>query len=135
MVDRLSQARADLLEDLAPLLAAGRVSLYPPAQIVSPTIYIETSRGALQTSGAAQILVASFDVIVVTDGDTNPQNQMLDELIAKVVDTTRQRGRRITGWTAGTVDVGGTSQRSATVTVEIPIVARTLCDPSITGMV
>jgi hypothetical protein len=132
VADRLTQARADLAADLAPLLHTGRVHLYPPAQLVSPAIYIETSTGSMATEGNTRYVVATFAVVVVTDGDVKPQNLTLDELIAQVVDAARTRNRTVTGWTAGSVDVGGTSQRSATVNVDVPIVARTLCDPTVT---
>lgn len=131
-MDKLSQARADLYADLSPILPTGRVHLYPPAQLVSPCLYIETSSGSLQTQGSASFLMASFGVVAVTDGDTKPQSLLLDELIAQVVDAVRNRNRTVTGWTPGSVDVGGISQRSATVNVDVPILARVLCDPTVT---
>lgn len=131
-MDHLSTARATLHAALVPILAQGRVHLYPPAQIVSPAIFLETSAGSLQTFGNAQLMVASFPVRVVADGDTLVQSETVDALIAAVHDRARTvPNASVTGWSAGPMDVGGANQRAATITVEIPITARTLCDPPI----
>jgi hypothetical protein len=131
-VNQLSDARQRLHKALSPILAEGRVHPLPPSQIVSPCIYIETPVGSLSVQGQATLVTANFPVVIVVDGDQKSQVLTLDELIARVWDAIRTVDRgNPTSWSPGSLDVGGVSQRSATVIAEIVITARTLCDPPI----
>lgn len=129
-MDKLTTARQALFDALASVLEDGRVSLYPPAQVVSPCVWIETSRGGLTQSGNSTLLLASFPVVMVVDGDVKPQSLNLDALIARVHDRARTVGN-VNGWSARPIDVGGPTLRAAEMTVDIIITARTLCDPPI----
>jgi hypothetical protein len=129
-VDALTDQRQRLFTALQPMLPSGRVWAYPPAQLVAPCVFIETSAGSLTSAGNGTLLLASFPVVVVSDGDTKPSSLGLDELIANAYDLSRTVGSP-TGWQARPLDAGGLTLRAATLTVEMPIAARTLCNPSI----
>lgn len=129
-MDRLTDARNVLFAALSPTLPLGRWSAHPPSSVVAPCGWIETSAASFQSSGNAQILVATFPVVVVADGDVKVQSVSLDQLIATTYDALRKVGT-VVGWSPNSIDVGGPSLRSARIEVSIPITARTLCDPPI----
>ena len=128
MANRLASARQALYAALVPALPAGRVSQFPPSQLVSPAVYIDTPAGSIQSEGRGQFLVATFPVVVVADGAPVPQAASVDDLIALVWDFASAAGTP-SGWFSYPLDVGGASLRAATVSVDVPLIGRTLCDP------
>src|SRR3954468_21279296 len=128
MPNRVATARQQLYTALLSALPTGRVALHPPGQLVSPAIYIDTPAGAIATEGRSQFLVATFPVICVADGAPGPQALAVDDLIALVWDLAGDAGTP-SGWFSYALDVGGPSLRAATVSVDVPLIGRTLCDP------
>lgn len=110
----------------------GRVSAYPPPQVIAPCVWIEPSSGGEQPTGTTAVGlvdVATFPVALVYDGTDRAQLAGLNELVARVWDKARTVGepRR---WEPRTIDVGGPSLRGVFVDVDMRIGARTLCGSS-----
>jgi hypothetical protein len=110
----------------------GRVSKYPPPQVVAPCVWIEQATGSIGVVGTTVtglIDQVRFPVTIVYDGADRAQVAGLNELVSRVWDAARTVGEPI-AFTPGPVDVGGPNLRSTVVDVEMRIGARTLCGSS-----
>lgn len=127
----VSSARTALYDALvAAVEPAWRVHRVTPAQIAAPTVFIGSVELALDNLAGAGFIVVTFPVTIVADGAVRPQIEALDDLLAKV-------------WTAGMqvgdpsdsrpvpLDVGGPTLRAHIVRVDIPVLAITLCPPTL----
>lgn len=134
--DKLSAARALLHGALADLMTAmgwdpRRASLFVPRQLVTPAGWIETPTVAQAPAPSAA--AATFQVFVALDGNVAAQVQAQDALLSRGWDAFRALDQT-TVQTAGPgeVDVGGTVARGVVFTVQVRILARTLCPQTIT---
>ena len=119
-------------EDRLVAFSNGRVSAYPPPQVVAPCVWLEQPSGAVGVVGETAtglIDQARFPITVVYDGLDRAQVAGLDELVARVWDAARTVGDPI-AFAPGPVDVGGPNLRATVVDVEMRIGARTLCGSS-----
>ena len=128
----LSRARTRLYDAVAAELNASpwRVHRVTPAQIVAPTVYLDSVELGLDTVAGAGFVVATFPVVIVADGQVRRQVEELDDLLAHV-------------WTAAlgvgdpsdsrpvALDVGGPSLRAHVLRVGVPVLAYSLCAPSL----
>ena len=127
MADRISDSRQKLYAALAPLMPEGRVSKYVPAQVVSPTIWIERHSWARSSQGAAQMIALSWRIVVATDADDDQAR--LDELSSLIHDTVIRAGFRPLFADFQSIDIGGANTTALVVTVEQQIAYQTLCLP------
>lgn len=126
-MDRITESRTRLWTALAPLLPAGRVSLYVPKQVVSPTIWIERHAWNTTSEGGAPVVALAWKVIAATDSDDS--QAVLDELSAKIYDTIVRARFRPRFADATVIDIGGVSTTGLAVTCEEMIAYSTMCYP------
>lgn len=130
MLDRITDSRARLFAALQPLMDDGRVRQYVPAQVVSPCVWIERHAWQQRAEGRAFVVVASWSVVILHDGETEEAQAWTDEMSAKVHDAALRAGFRPQTARHQTVDVGGTTTTGLVVTVDDVLAASTLCPPA-----
>jgi hypothetical protein len=122
----LGAARTALHATLAPLLPAGRVHQYPPAQLVAPCAWIDQPSWSIVDG----LTVAEYPIHLVADGNPTEQCRLLD-------------GMADAAWTLmvgpyvpvdcqpGSVDPGGgTELHEYVITVQVCVDAVSFCPPT-----
>lgn len=129
-MNRLTSARTELYEAIAPVLA-GRVAPTPPTgkPYPPPYIWLDRSDGAITTVGTrTQVSVATFPVWISYDGAVKAQVAGLDDLVAQVWDAVLHvPAARPDRWFNSVADVGGVAVSGVVVSVEVTLGALTLC--------
>jgi len=133
-VNRLTSARVELFEALAPVLP-GRVAATPPVgkPYVSPYVWIDQPEGAITTVGQrTQLSVATFPIWISYDGAVKAQVIGLDDLVSNVWDACLTvPAARPARWRTAVLDVGGVAVRGVVVSVDVTFGAMTLCLPTV----
>lgn len=125
--DRITDSRARLHSALLPLLPSGRVSKYVPANVATPTIWIERHQWAPTREGSANIIAVSWRIVVAVDAQE--EQALLDELSAQVHDAIVRAKFRPQFAEHQPIDIGGVSTTALVVSVDDPIISSTLCLP------
>lgn len=122
-------ARAALHDALVahPELPAGRVHRFRPDVPATPTVWVgDATRYPRTDDGFAELRVA-FDVVALVDGADRAALEALDAYGDAIVDAALAAGFVLTAGVATLLDVGGPNLHAATITVEWPVAAPTLC--------
>lgn len=120
------------------LAFSGRVHRTEPAKLAAPCVYIDASAGRSATSkGGAALYLTTYPVVVVYDGAQQAQIDGVEELVCRVMDAVGAVDRaEVTGHAPITLDVqriDPTSKlRAVAVSVDVPILTRTFCRPTLT---
>lgn len=134
----LSDTRTVLAEALRShgVLPEWRVHDMPPENIASPCIWVDVPAVSRQDLGGrgARVLVGTWAVVLLVDGADKAQVQMLDDAAAQAWDALDQLPRTdVTGMSPQAFDIGGPRSRGIVLTVEVTLMARTLCPPPLLG--
>jgi hypothetical protein len=103
-----------------------RVHRISPPQMAAPCVFIDTVRLRRDES----LTIAQFAIVAVCDGLDRKQTEALDTMLALAWDAGQEVGAS-TESSPGALDVGGPSLRAHVVSVDIPLLAITLCSPTL----
>lgn len=123
----LDTTRASVHALLVPLLPAGRVHLYPPPQLVAPTIWIDQPSGSVDES----IVTTEFPIHLVAGGAPDAQCRILDRLLGTAWDALTKGGYQPSSWRADYVDTGVTDDSFQRYVLTVPALlgVSTFCGP------
>lgn len=124
----VTQARDNLFKAIVGILPEGRVSRVVPSQVVAPCMWIERARLFPRFEGKTRLTVAALSIAIVTDGDDEEQQLLLDNLVARTWDAAEATPMCSPfNAIARQTDIGGVSSTAMFVDTETVITARTLC--------
>jgi hypothetical protein len=128
----VSVARTALYDALraSTALAQWRVHRTTPRQIAAPTIYIDSVELSVDGGIGAGMVEVMFPIVLVHDGAVRAQVEALDDMVAHVWTAALSVGNP-TDSRPVNLDVGGPTLRSHLVRVEVPVLAYTLCPPTL----
>jgi len=133
MTTEVSEARTRLYGALSAgsgQIPAWRVHRVTPAQIVAPSIFIDSVELGLESFEGASFVGAPVPITIVADVTVRSQIEMLDDVLADVWDASRTAGGEPTDSRPVALDVGGPNLRAHVVRVGMILTARTLCPSS-----
>jgi hypothetical protein len=112
-------------------LAGWRVHRVSPSQLVAPCVYLDAVELGIDTSIGAGLIVCTFPVVVVHDGQVRPQVEALDDTLAAVWTAAVEAGGDPSASRPLSLDVGGPSLRAHVLRVGMLVTAIALCAPSL----
>lgn len=112
-------------------LAPWRVHRVTPTQIAAPCVYLDSVELSLDSVPGAAIVAAIFPVIIVVDGTVRPQIERLDDVLAHVWTAAVEAGGDPQSSRPVALDVGGPTLRAHALRVEMPVLALSMCAPSL----
>jgi hypothetical protein len=104
-----------------------RVHDYPPAQLITPCVFIDMPR---ITPGTRNLptTTGQFPVVVAFDGDSTQQVRAMDETAASLWDALNSLdGARVESIDPDPLDIGGPTTRSLVLVVTADLGMATLC--------
>lgn len=128
----VSVARTALYDALraSTALASWRVHRTTPRQIAAPTIYIDSHEMDEDEVNGASFVVVRFPIVMVYDGAVRAQVEALDDIDAHVWTAALTVGH-VRDSRPVNLDVGGPTLRSQLCRVEVPLLAYTMCTPTL----
>ena len=133
-MSRLTDTRATLVDALrnGDVLPEWRVHERPPDNVVTPCVWVDVpsvNRTDIGSRGATT-LVGTWQVMLLVDGADSAQVALLDEGPARAWDAIDALPMTdVMGMSPRSFDVGGPRTRGMVLTVEVSLMARTLCPP------
>ena len=128
----ISVARTALYDALRAdtALTSWRVHRTTPRQIAAPTIYIDSVEMGTDDVNGAVFVECMFPVVIVHDGAVRAQVDALDDMLAHVWTAALSVGTPADSRPVN-LDVGGPTLRSHLLRVGVPVLAYTLCPPTL----
>jgi hypothetical protein len=129
-VSATGDVRSVLFATLDGIMPTGRVHLYPPAQAVTPCVWIDVPEKQTRALSRSTATVVAFSIYIVVDGADRAQVEALD----LAGDEAWDRLAAVTGLEPISQrplprDVGGPTLRGIVLDVETQINRRMLCGP------
>lgn len=133
-MSRVADIRTELFDALrAATVTPWRVSKYPPAQPVAPTVWLGMSELAAATAGnpGVSVVVIRFPVTITANGDDARQVEKLDDVMGAMWDAMIHNRYEPIDATPGVLDVGGPRLRSVIIRTQKILYSNTLCWPEL----
>lgn len=132
-MSEIADARTRLHDQLvlycAGAIPGGSVHRFTPANVASPCVWIAQPGVGIFASGNTRLRRVTFGIWIVADGDTEPQGEMLDELVARVADAIHDLSLADDqGAVPQAVDIGGVFTRAVVYDVAITTMAHSFCN-------
>lgn len=137
---------ADARRNLTAVLTAGladlpvppTVSDTRPVELATPTVYVDVAARRFVDEDGAPVVVVTFPVVVIVDGDDPEQLRQLDDVGDLIWRVVLDAGGVPTSAAPGLVETGGPTLRTLTTLVDVATDHLTLCpdylDPDPVGV-
>lgn len=127
-----AEARATLTEALDAVIDWPVFDTRPPGELPVPCVYVDVVSRRAGDDDGAPVVVVTFPVVAIVDGDDAAQCRALDVVGDITWDTVRALDGGAVSADPGIVDVGGPRLRSLVTLVDVVVERPTMCTPEVT---